>query len=310
MNQSRKVTEGALMISIFAILLFISIFVPVISLFALIVTPLPFVIFAARHGLKPAALVVAGALVISTFVVPQVSLPFSFAAGIGGVLIGHSIFKEARPYEAVLKGTAGFAVAAVVVMAAAQLLFQVNVLNLLEQAISESAKGSMSMLQGTGATDDQIKLIQGQADLIKDLIPASMIILSGFYSLFVTWLSFKFLNRLDRKRLVFPPFRNLQLPAGVVWLYLAAIIFALLTAESKTTSGLIAANVLVLFELLVVLQGISFLFNFSWKKKIAKVWPIIITIVALLFPPILYLVRFIGVLDIGLRLRDRVVPKE
>ncbi|WLV24675.1 YybS family protein [Aciduricibacillus chroicocephali] len=310
MNQSRKVTEGALMIGIFAILLVASLFVPVIRIFILLVTPLPFVIYAARHGLQSSLLIIAGALIISAFIVPPVSIPIAFATGIGGVLIGHAIFKKASPYEAVMKGTAGFAASTVVMMAAAQLLFQVNVLKLVDEAVNQYTKTSIKMLESTGASKEQADLFLSQANLIKDLVPASLILTSGVAAFIVTWLAFKLLNRIDGKKLKFPRFRDLQLPSGVVWLYLAAIVFAFAVREPGTVLYIIATNAMILLEVLVILQGISFLFHFSWKKKIATVWPAIITIIALILPPVLYIVRFIGVLDIGLRLRERIPPKQ
>ena|GEM_PF-690444 len=339
MNQSRKMTEGAMLLAIYIALIMASLFIPVLSIFAILFTPVPFVLYAARHSWKPAIVMVIGALIISAFLVPPISLPLAFLAGFGGILIGQSIHTKVSAYETVVKGTAGFAVAIVVLMALSQLLFQVNVLNLVDQSVTEGVDKSIKMSEqissstpeqvqlikqeaspvqrlflevidrSGSSTPEQIQLIKQQAELVQKLFPASMIFVSGLFALFTTWISFKLLNRIDKQSLKFPRFRELRMPAGLVWLYLAAVIFAFATLEKDTITSMMAINALTILEVLVLLQGLSFLFYFSWKKKISAVWPVIITIVMLFLPPVMYLVRLVGIMDIGLKLRDRISSK-
>lgn len=50
MNQSRKLTDGALLLVIYVMLLLITIFVPILTMIGMFLLPIPFILYTARHG--------------------------------------------------------------------------------------------------------------------------------------------------------------------------------------------------------------------------------------------------------------------
>src|SRR5690625_6742099 len=59
MNQSKQITDGALLIGVFIILLLIAMFVPAAILVAIFLLPVPFVLSASRNIWKPSFLIFA-----------------------------------------------------------------------------------------------------------------------------------------------------------------------------------------------------------------------------------------------------------
>ncbi|WP_083800962.1 DUF2232 domain-containing protein [Bacillus sp. m3-13] len=61
--------------------------------------------------------------------------------------------------------------------------------------------------------------------------------------------------------------------------------------------------------LLMTVQGFSFIFYFCYIKKISKAIPITLVILSFLITPLVYIIRMIGIIDIGFQLRDRIQGK-
>lgn len=312
MNQSRKMTDGAMLLAIYALLLLASVFVPGLSILAILLLPVPFAVYTARHSWKPALVMAAAGLMISFVVIPPVSLPLTVCAALGGIMIGAAIYQGAGAYETLARGAAGFVIGFVLIAASIPLFYGVNFVDQINHAFDESLQMTESMLGnlGTAPTAEQKELIRQQTEMIKDLIPASLAIMSLFYAWLVQWISYKLIGRMDKRTLRFPPFRTLQMPVALIFVYLVFIFLGMVDFQKGSMLYLAVHNVLVLLELLILLQGLSFIFYFSYMKKLSKAVPFIVIIAILIFWPFLILVRLLGVLDIGIRLRDRISPKQ
>ncbi len=94
MNKTRTLTEGAIMLALFAILLFISIYVPIISLVSILFLPLPFIIYSRKYALKHSLLLFIAAVFTSSFVGTILSVPFAFLFGLTGIVIGYFLKKS------------------------------------------------------------------------------------------------------------------------------------------------------------------------------------------------------------------------
>jgi len=312
MNQSRKLTDGAAMLSIYVILLLITAFVPLLSVVSLLVLPLPFVFYAARHDWKPALLLIVAALLFSLAVITVFSLPVTIVVSFGGVMIGAAIFQKASPYETLARGTAGFIAGMLLVMVLVYVLFQTNMLHTIDRLLDESMQTSRKMAERFSYgqnTKEQIALINAQMAQIRDLLPAMLAIMGLLYTWFVQWAAYKWMNRTEKRELRFPPFRQLQLPTFMVFVYLLFFFLALVNPQDSSMQAVMFGNVHFLLELLIILQGLSFIFYAAYMKKWPKLVPILILVFALILPPLLILVRVLGILDIGFRLRDRITSK-
>lgn len=314
MNQSSKLTEGALLSAIFIILLLIAVFVPIITTFAMFILPVPFIIFAARYEVKSAILMGITAMVLSMLLATFASLPIAVMMALGGILIGNAIRKNISPYETWARGTLGFVAGLLFAFIFMQLLFQINLLEELEQMMNQSMEMTESMMGGFGLqdqTEDTRAMMQEMIGVMIDLFPVFIAGAAVALALVSQWIGYKVINRIEKKDHRFPPFRNLRFPVSLIWIYFGAFILSIIVTDPDSSLYIAVQNLFVLIGLLLAVQGLSFIFYYANHKDMSKALPVISIILTVLFPMFfLYLVRIIGIIDLGFGLRDRLADKK
>ena len=306
MNQSRK--DGAISLAIFMVLLLIAIFVPILSIFGLILLPVPFVFFASKYGFKSSLLMFAAALLLTMLFTPFFLL-FTVLMGLGGLAIGSAIYKGLSAYETWARGTLGFIIGLLFVFVFSQVLFSINWVDEFERLFIDSLEMSSSLMEQFGVAEQPEELqemLQLQIDLLINLLPVWVAITAIGLAFLSQWIGYKFINRIDKKQLRFPPFRNLRFPSSLIWVYFFALLLSFFNLDSSGIYFMAVQNVLVLTGLLMALQGFSFIFFYAHHKKKSKFIPILIIVLTILFPTfLLYFIRILGIIDIGFKLRDR-----
>ena len=150
-----------------------------------------------------------------------------------------------------------------------------------------------------------------QLDIFMNLVPSFFVFIGVGAAFLVQWLSYKLINRIEKKKLHFPPFRKLRLPVSIIWLYLLVIITSLFDITPSGIFYIGLQNALLILEMLLVVQGFSFIFYFSHHKKWSRTIPVVSVVLTIVFPIfLLYFVRILGIIDIGLNLRDRLEQKD
>ncbi|WP_188455424.1 YybS family protein [Virgibacillus oceani] len=308
---SKKLTDGALLTAIYIVLLLVAFYIPLIELIATFLLPIPFIIFASRHDWKPALVMLSVSAVLSGLFATVLSLPLTILMGIGGIMIGSAIHKGLSSYETWARGTVGFVIGIVFIFLVTQLVFDVNIVNEMDSMIDESMQISQDIMEQFGLAEqaeEQMELIDQSVAMLKNLIPVGIALIAIVMAFLSQWISYKVINRLDNKKLHFPPFRDLVFPTALVWIYFFTLIVSYFQLDRNGTLFLAVNNILVLTGLLMTIQGFSFIFYFAHQKNKSKALPIGSVILTLLFPfLLLYLVRILGIIDIGFRLRDRIV---
>lgn len=314
MNQSKKVTDGALMIAIYMLLLFITIFVPFFSLISLLLLPVPFVLYAAKYNWKPSLLIWVVAILFTVLFTSIYTLAIPIVMGLGGIIIGSAINKDLSAYETLARGAFGFVIGLLFLFVSTQILFQVNFMTELRPMIMESVEKSTVVLESVGIqgqTEQLQELMEIQIKYFIDILPVFLIVTAFLLALINQWLGYKLINRIQKEDLYFPPFRTLRFPASILGLYLIVIIFSLFELDSSGIVYIIFQNADVLISLLLAIQGFSFIFYYSHHKKLPKFIPVLSVILSVLLPIIfLTIVRIIGIFDIGFNMRERLMRKK
>lgn len=310
MEQSRKITEGALLIGIYVVLLLIVMFIPIIGFFGIFALPIPFIIYATKHGPVPAIIMFIAAILLSMVFATIISLPLTLFAGIGGIFVGTCIHKKLTPYETLARGSLGFILGFVLIILALQFLLNINIYQEIDLSIQEMMNMSKFMIEQMGLNDEntstQLKLIEDQLNSFKDLLPSSIAIVSMLFAFISQWLSYKIINRIERKKLGFPPFKNLNFPIAIIWFYFFAVMFSLVELDTNSGLYLVVANVLALITVFITIQGYSFIFFYADHKKLHKAVPISILIISLIIPFLfMFIIRIIGIIDLGFSLKKR-----
>lgn len=313
MNQSKKITDGAFLIAVYNVLLLLCVFIPFMVMIGIFLLPIPFIMYTERHGIKAAIVMFIAAIILSFIIATIVSLPITLLVGIGGVMIGFAMYRGVRPYEVWAQGTLGFIVGFVLVILILQFVMGINIYHQFDIALKDSMQMMEAMMGqfGVPSSDIQTLLIQveEQMNVFKDLLPSSIAVASVFCAFMSQWLSYKVINRLHHKRLAFPPFKQFNLPISVIWIYFFALLIGMISGDKADSSlYVVAFNVITLTSVFLAIQGLSFIFFYADFKKMHKALPITILILTLLFPFLfMFIVRILGIIDLGFSLKNRVV---
>ncbi len=249
-----------------------------------------------------------------TFFFASVFIVFTLLAGFGGLFLGGALYHKRSSYEALAIGSVGFIIGLVTTFLITQLLLGVDLMeefnNSMNQAFSTFERLFSGILEGE-SMEAEMADFRELIDFIPDIIP-SILAIAGVLMAFVSqWITYKLINRIENKQLKFVKFKNFKLPTSVLWYYFVALILNYVTMDSDGLLYLAAINVFILTGALLVIQGFSFVFFYASMKKWSKAIPILIVVFSLLLPQILmYLVRILGIIDIGFPLRERIEEKK
>ena len=142
-------------------------------------------------------------------------------------------------------------------------------------------------------------------DTITTLLP-SLLVISSFV---VVWLLLAInLPIVKRFKIDVPKwnaFRELKLPKSILWYYLITIILAIIWRPEQGTYGNMAlVNLNFILQMLMVLsKDILLCFFFSHEKRWTKAIPILIVIFTFFLFPLQYIIRILGIMDLGFGLR-------
>lgn len=313
MKQSTPLTAGAIYLFIYLTLLMVTVFVPYAVLITMFLLPLPFIVYSVRFGWKAAAGLSAVTLLVASLLVPGISLPFTFIAVFGGFMVGMGINQQLSAYEAWARGTVGYLIGLVSTFLFIQGVFGINIIDETRTTIQSSLQSSQEMMESFGLNfgEEEMTAITEQMENLLNLFPVFFVLTALLLAFVTQWISYKLINKIEKKQLKFPPFRTFQLPIAVIWIYFIAILATLFSGEESSTVYLAAINVTNLAGFLVAIQGLSFLFFYVHKKKLSKTIPVVAIVITVIFPLIgLYLLRILGIIDLGFSLRNRMENKD
>src|SRR5699024_2023844 len=138
MSQSKKITDGALLMAIYIVLLIMSVFIPVFILIGLFILPIPFIIYASRYNWKPNLLIIVLEFFLSMLFTNIDLLPLISNVCLGGLAIGSAIYNKDTSHQSWAKGTLCFIIGLLLVFSSAQLFLGVNWTEELNTIIDES----------------------------------------------------------------------------------------------------------------------------------------------------------------------------
>ncbi len=289
----------------------VTIFLPFTEIFTIMLMPIP-IILLMLHGERVLFYVTVMVLFFLSFIIyPAVSIPITFLALISGIMIGFSIQKKQHPYETWLKGTAGYLFGLVGAYAFIEIVLQYSIADSYKEMMNESLNRTRELFETVGMIQlsiEDFELIREQMLGVLQLIPFILVVISMVLALITQWLTYKWLNRTAEKKYVFPAFRNFQLPKLILWIYFITLMLSLMGGNNDATLFYdIIMNVSNLAGTLLILQGLSFIFYYSYVKVKSTALPIVSILVLVFFPFIgFYFVRILGIIDLGFDLKKRI----
>lgn len=144
-------------------------------------------------------------------------------------------------------------------------------------------------------------------DILQLLFPSILVLVSVCFSWITVIISGSVLKKLKHDIIPWPKFKDLQLPKSIVWYYVIFILLATFIKVDPTSYlHMVFSNLYVIFALLLVLQGLTFISFLAYRKGFTKGVPIISFIVCMFIPMLFPLVTILGIIDLGISLRSKI----
>jgi uncharacterized protein YybS (DUF2232 family) len=311
MNNVHKLTEGAVLLAVFAVLLLISLYVPFLGTISVFFLALPFIMFAAKNNRMYAVVFLTGGILLSLIIGSFMALPLVLTFGLTGTVIGIFISENKGRMTSFIAGTLVFLAALLILYAAAVALFNVNIIQDGIDMMEESIQISEGMLEGFGQNADKaVEQFTEGLKMIETLTPSLFVMTSVICVFIIQLVSFPIVKRFGIQVESWKPFREMSLPKSILWYYLITIIASFLFNPSEGSYWFMAlVNVAFILQIFMVIQGLSLIFFFSHLKGWPKAVPVLAAVFTFLMPFLLYIVRILGIIDLGFDLRHRLGKK-
>lgn len=309
MNQSKQLAQGAMMVAIFAILVAISFYVPVLSLITMFIAPLPIAYYSATNERKQSLIMTIVAFIVPIFLGGLLIIPIALILGVAGFAIGDAIRqKKSKVYMLVSTTIYLLFILAIVYLVTVRLI-NIDVIEesfeMMRESMIRSIEMTKNFTQQQTITEEQLdKMFES----MKVMIPASVILSCCLLAVIFLSINLPILKRFNVQVPKFAPFKEMRLPKAVLWYYLIILtIMLFVRPEEVTAFYVITLNFSVILWVLLTLQGISFLFFIIEEKKLP---PMLKTLVAIFSIPFYSFVLLIGVFDLGFDIRNYVLKKK
>ena len=311
MKETRTLTEGAILASVFTIILLITTYVPFVGIVTLWALPLPFVLYVLRRGLKPGFMLWGVACFLAFLIGGLPSVPAALIFGSAGLVIGELYRRKLSGFSVLIGAGLTYTLNMLLVFLGLVLILGENPMRMAAELTREQIEFANSTLGSFGQGQEQaLEQTYEMIDQIVYLAPVMIVGLGVALALFTIMLSYLLLRRLGHEVNGLPPFREWQFPKAFLWYYLIVLVLAMIGAEEGTTLYMIIWNLFPLLEIVLSIQGLAFIFYYCHHKNISKAVPILLVVAAIVISPLLYLVRILGIIDLGFDLRKRITSQK
>lgn len=266
MNQSRRITEGAVVVALFTILMVMTLYIPVVALLTIWLLPLPMMVYTIRHGMKPGALVLVVATLITFLLATALALPIILLFGIGGFVMGVSYSKGRGAFQTLFTGSVSYVLAIFVLFVFSNVVMGIHPFEAIRTGMIESMNSAEQLMQNFGAETDEeaITAYRELANMIPQMSAMLMIFTGVMYAFITQVIAHPILRRLLNKPFGFPPLREWSLPTFFIWIYLLGIIVSLVgVSDPGSALSIFMMNVTPLLEIAMIVQGAAVMFYFA-----------------------------------------------
>lgn len=295
------------MAALFTILLILSIFIPFVGLITFFLLPLPMIFYVIRHRLKSGLLFLAVILVLTFLISGLVGLPLTWFVGVGGLVVGELYRRKKSGFAVLLGGSLAYIVNFLLLFIGSIVLFGINPIEASQELMYQSVETAEQLLRSIGqGSSEQFEQFQEMIDLLEKMTALLIIFTGVMYALVSQLIANVFLSRLGYHSSKLPPIRDWGFPKSFLWYYLIVSILMITgMANNSSSMSLILWNLYPLLETIMAIQGFAVIFHWAHHKKIPSVLPIVAVIIGLIMPIFLYLVRILGIIDLGFELRKK-----
>ncbi|HDR4427045.1 YybS family protein [Bacillus thuringiensis] len=309
MKNTKFITEGAALLAIYAMLLLISMYVPILGAVVTFALPLPFILLTIRYKLSSAFVIFTAALFITVIVSQPMNLVKTTMFGLIGIVLGYMYKKQKKPVEILMAGTLAYLIGIMLIYVASIKFFNIDLMKQMQNMFNESMTQSEKIVTAAGMpiSKEQKELFVQMNDILQTVFPSILVMVSVCLSWITVIISGSALRKLKHDVIPWPKFKDIQLPKSIVWYYVIFILLStFIKVEPTSYLHMVFSNLYVIFALLLVLQGLTFIAFLAHSKGFMKGVPIISFIACMFIPMLFPLVTILGIIDLGISLRSKI----
>ncbi|PEA75486.1 hypothetical protein CON92_24170 [Bacillus wiedmannii] len=309
MKNTKFITEGAALLAIYAMLLLISMYVPILGRVVTFALPLPFILLTIRYRLSNNFVIFTAALFITVIVSHPMNLVKTTMFGLIGIVLGYMYKKQKKPIEILMAGTLAYLIGIMLIYVASIKFFNIDLMKQMQNMLNESMAQSEKIVTAAGMpiSKEQKELFAQFNDVLQTLFPSLLVMVSVCFSWITVMISGSVLRKLKHDVKPWPKFKDIQLPKSIVWYYVIFILLStFIKVEPTSYLHMVFSNLYVIFALLLVIQGLTFIAFLAHSKGFTKGIPIISFIVCMFIPMLFPLVTILGIIDLGISLRSKI----
>ena len=236
------------------------------------------------------------------------SIPKAIIFGATGIVMGYLIQINKSKFIIYIASSLTFLIFNVIGYIVSVKLFNVNYLQNMVKLLQDSFHQSAKILKALGQeqADQALKKIESAITLMVTLFPAMLVIISFIMVWLFIIINFPIAKRFRVNVPKWEPFHKIQLPKSLLWYYLITM-FLSLVIHLKTGSYIAAAlmNLSVIFQVFMLIQGFSLVFYFGHLQKWSKGIYTLIIIFSFFFPPAMFVILILGIIDLGMDIRSK-----
>ncbi|RAK20556.1 uncharacterized protein YybS (DUF2232 family) [Anoxybacillus vitaminiphilus] len=308
MKNTYVLTEGAIQLAIFLVLFFVSLNIPLLGAVAALFLSLPFIIFTIRHGIRNGLLLLFVSLIISSVIGSILSMPVALMFGMSGIVIGSLLSKMKNHYMILLAGTIAFLVGMIIDYIISVVFLQFDVIKEAISLLRNAFHHAFKFMEATGnqPPKELVERFNEGLELLSYIIPTFFVIAASVLSYVTILISMPILKRLRINVGAWPPFRHIVFPKSLLWYYLLVVLATFFPIEKGTFVYIAILNIYYLLQILMIIQGFSFIHYVSHQKGLARGIAGVFTIISFMVPFLLYLIAILGIIDLGFELRKHI----
>jgi len=303
-----KLTEGAILLAVFTVLLFITIYVPLLGTVVNFFLPAPFIMYAAKNKRIDSFVFLVAASILSLIAGTLLAIPLTLSYGITGLVIGDFIQHKRSRRSTYIAGSITFLIILVIQYAITVAFFKINFIKDSMELMRESIDQSISIFKAFGQEPNEAVLNQLNQgiDLMQSLTPTIFVLFSFIIVFFIQAITFPIVKRFGIDVGKSDPIRNISLPKSLLYYFIILLFISMVfQPEMNSFIHIALSNILFILQLLMIVQGLSFVWFYSHLKEWSKAIPILLTISLFIIPIMLYLVMILGIIDLGLDWRKK-----
>ena len=245
------------------------------------------------------------ALLITYMVGSIATLPITFMFGTTGLIMGYIYSLKKGAYAILLSGSLSFVANFVLLFIITNVFFHINFIEDTKKMMYQSMETAEKMVTALGQPTDQFEMMYQSIELISYIVPSAMVVTGVVLAFVSQFFANQILKRFKYEVKSLPPIRNWSFPKSLLWYYLIVTIIFMTGPEQGTILFIITINLFKVLEIIMTIQGFSFIFFYFHINKRTLTMPVVIVIISLFMPFLLNIIRILGIIDLGFNLRKR-----